>query len=152
MIDARTAGLITDALHHLAEANWYEFRKSPALARAYRENLAAGRHQYVADKATCGLPDCWSTYRILVERYGGDSAILGDCEDFACAHAAHLANLGGPDRVYVGLIPGRHIAHAVAGIEDRRGIIQVLDPALWAGMKPTHYENPVWRQLYPKVK
>lgn len=131
----------------MAEANQFEFQKSPELCKKYYENVRAGRHKYVADRKTCGLADCWSTYRILCERYG-NGIILADCEDFACAHAGWLASQCYRDcRILVGLVPGVHVSHAIAGVERQKGKIEVIDPAAWAGMPETHYNNPVWRYL-----
>lgn len=141
------AGKITDALAGLARANVVEFQRSPDLCAAYLANLRAGRHKYTPDRVTCGYADCWSTYRALVERYP-TGPILLDCEDAACAHSGWLATQCYADRIFVGLIPGSIISHAVSGVEKAgETVIQLVDPCIWYGMPPTRYDNPVWRPV-----
>lgn len=148
---------ITDSLLDMARVNWYDFANDPALCEAYARNLKSGRHKYVADKLTCGHDDCWSTYKSLRRRYQKDDpkgTILLDCEDAACAHAGWLAAQCFGDSIYVGLIPGRRVSHAIAGVmpasagalagEDK---IRIVDPARWFGMGETSYANPVWRKV-----
>jgi hypothetical protein len=146
MLSSYVANKLADALQSLALANWHEFVKSPALCRLYWTNLSERKHVYVPDRITCGLADCWSSYRALCERYRYPSPVFLDCEDAACAHAGWLAAQCYTDRVLVGIVPGRRISHAICGIE-RDGKKIVIDTARWFGMEPTHYENPVWRYV-----
>lgn len=139
-----TAIKVVDALHGLALANWADFSENPELVRVYQRNLRSKNCKYVDDKLTCGKLDCWSTYRDLVERYPG-GPILGDCEDFATAHAAYLA-YNCFQGVYVGLVVGKRVSHAIAGA-SKNGTIQIIDPSRWFGMGETHYRNPLWRKL-----
>lgn len=146
MLPRHIAEYLTDALAGMARANWYDFVQSPKLCEEYLENLKAGRCKYVADKVTCGFADCWSTYRSLCERYKGKRILL-DCEDAACAHAGWLrSQCYKKDKIFVGLVPGRKVSHAICGIK-RDGKMIIIDPARWFGMGPTTYNNPVWREV-----
>lgn len=149
---------ITDALARMARVNWHDFTKDQDLCRRYIANLRNRRHRYTPDKLTCGHDDCWSTYKSLVRRYQKDDPhglILLDCEDAACAHSGWLAaQCYGADTVYVGLVPGRRVSHAVSGVlRGRPGAtngpdkIRIVDPARWFGMGPTSYANTVWREI-----
>ena len=163
---------ITDALCGLARANWYEFAKDPALCRAFNENYLGGKHRYFSDKSTCGLADCWSSYKILVERYQRPhfrfcrcsapicqnkrrlvakhpGIILLDCEDAACALAGWLsAQCFTKDRILVGLVPGETISHAIMGAQRPDGSVTISDPALRAGMRTTEYKARIcWRDV-----
>lgn len=154
MLPLHVANRITDALLGMAQANWHDFSSDPKLCRLYKRNLDERRHRYVPDRQTCGLADCWSTYRALATRYPYPSSILLDCEDAACAHSAWLASqcYQGGDRILVGLVPGKRISHAVSGVErTEKGVkrIIVVDPSRWYGMAPTHYDNPLWRYVTP---
>lgn len=128
------AARLVKALRGLARNNVYEFCRSPKLLAAYWRNHGERRHKYTADLVTCGFPDCWSTYRALIERYGENGPIYLDCEDAAAAHSAAL-KLTGYDPVYIGFTPGQNIGHAISGIL-RDGKIQVIDPSIWHGMGP----------------
>lgn len=151
MLPRPVAEFLTDSLCGMARANWFEFQRDPVLCRRYLSDLRSGNHRYVADKITCGLPDCWSSYRGLVERYGKGPLLL-DCEDAACALSGWLASqCYKKDRILVGLVPGRKISHAITGVMKPDGTITILDPARWAGMGPTSYENPVWRDVATKL-
>ena len=138
------------AIRGLALANWHDFAREPELCKSYLLNLSRGRILYVSDKVTCGRLDCWSTYRDLRRRYQSakpTSYILLDCEDAAAAHAGWLAS-NGYRGVYVGLVVGRQVSHAIVGIEQSPGApITICDPCRWFGMPPTTYENPLWSKL-----
>lgn len=139
-------------LRGLAQANLAAFRRYPELAGAYRAALKSGRFRYVSDEETCERPDCWSTLRALFRRYPF-GPVLGDCEDFAAAHAAFLAYEG--ERALIGLRPGRKIAHAVCAIEGPGGSEQtpgpptrVIDPSLDFGMPPlVKYNRIYWMRV-----
>lgn len=142
-MDDRTAARITISLRGLGRVNAYEFCSSPALRRSYLWALKNKRIVYVPDQVTCGLPDCWSTWRGLVERYGErgekpEAARFGgriplDCEDIAGAHAGFMSATG-TSGVYMGLVPGSQISHAICGVRDKLGFIHPMDPAVWVGM------------------
>lgn len=141
---------IATALKGLAEANWHEFSKRPWLCRRYYANLKGGKHKYVPDRETCFLPDCWSTYLGLVTRYQAKDPgglILLDCEDATCAHMGWLASqcYRGPE-LYVGLVPGRKVSHAVGRVVQN-GKDHIVDPSRWFGMADTTYEDTVWVRL-----
>lgn len=138
---------ILKALRGLARNNVYEFCRSPRLLSAYWDNFTNRRHRYVADRVTCGLVDCWSTYRALVERYGEKGPILCDCEDASAAHAAALRLSGYPD-VLIGFVAGTHISHAIAGVRIG-GRIQPIDPSVWYGMGP--FDKGYDSALYAEV-
>lgn len=138
---------IVKALRGLARTNTYEFCRSPRLLSLYWENFTARRHKYVADRVTCGLADCWSTYRALIERYGEKGPILMDCEDASAAHAAALRLSGYPD-VFIGFVAGVHISHAICGVR-KDGNIQPIDPSVWYGMGP--FEKGYSAALYTEV-
>lgn len=146
-MDDATAAKIVRALRGLARVNAFEFCQSPTLRSAYVASIQKGQNVggiiYVPDPDTCGLPDCWSSWRGLTERYGlraelSTAAPWGhriplDCEDIAMAHAGYLSATG-TKGVYAGFIAGKQISHAILGVKDRRGEIHVLDPAVWVGM------------------
>ena len=149
---------VTDHLARMARVNWYDFSQDKDLCKAYITNLRNRRHKYTPDKLTCGHDDCWSTYKSLVNRYQKHdprATILLDCEDAACAHSGWLAaQCYAGDTVFVGLVPGRRVSHAVSGVlrgkpgpvngPDR---IRIIAPARWFGMGPTSYENCVWKEV-----
>ncbi len=135
------------ALRGLARANVYEFCRSPRLLSVYWDNFNAGRHKYVADRVTCGLVDCWSTYRALVERYGEKGPILCDCEDASAAHIAAL-RLGGYPDCLIGFVPGVHISHAICAVR-KDGQIIPIDPSVWYGMGP--FSKGYSEALYTEV-
>jgi hypothetical protein len=144
---------IVESLRGLARANWYEFATRPWLCRRYRENLTKRRHRYVADRITCGLADCWSSYLILVTRYQSQdptAPIPLDCEDCTCAHMGWLASqcYRGP-KLYVGLVPGVKVSHAVGRVVQD-GKDHIVDPSRWFGMGPTSYDGAVWLELTPR--
>lgn len=143
-MDSETAKIVTDALHGLARANWHDFAAFPTLCAEFASRLRAKGFRYTPDRITCGMADCWSTFKDLAARYP-DSPILADCEDLACAYSGWLASRC-YSGVYVGLVPGKRVAHAVSGIE-KDGRIQVVDPSRWYGMRETHYNGIVWRKL-----
>jgi hypothetical protein len=145
-MDAAMAGKITDALLGMAQANQYDFGADQSLCQSFAERIRTRGFKYVADKLTCGRLDCWSTYKELHARYPQPEKILADCEDLACAYAGWLAAQCFTG-IYVGLVPGKRIAHAVAGLQVGNGKIRVSDPSIWYGMRETHYRDTVWRKL-----
>jgi hypothetical protein len=149
-VNRRAALRALNAIRGLALANWSDFARDAALCGAYRLNLSRGRHLYISDKVTCGRLDCWSTYRDLVKRYQASDRgayILLDCEDAATAHAGWLAS-NHYRGVYVGLVVGRQVSHAIVGIEKTPGgPVEVCDPCRWYGMPPTTYDNPLWSKV-----
>lgn len=155
MLSDYHANRITESLLGMAQANWHEFSISPKLCALYAKNMADGRHTYISDKITCGFADCWSSYRGLAERYPKGPVYL-DCEDAATAHAGWLASqrytLGEP--IYVGLVPGKRISHAIAGVgtnplatRPEDDTIRIVDPSRWYGMAPTSYDKVFWRRV-----
>jgi len=175
MIAKRVAEYLTDALCGLARANWFEFARDPKLCRVFDENLRGGGHRYYSDRSTCGLADCWSSYRALVDRYQvghgrfcriathslcqnhlrliarHPKKVLLDCEDAAAALSGWLSSqCYGKDRILIGLVPGSIISHAISGVMKPDGSIKIMDPALWCGMGEmgkAGYANPVWRDV-----
>lgn len=158
----RIAWQIVDALHDLAVANHIDFVKRPGLSELWLANLREGLHVYVSDKVTCGWLDCWSTYKDLIDRYqkqGVRGPVLQDCEDAACSWAGWMtANCFGG--VYVGLVPGKKISHAIAGAdyetpdEDNALTgrnISIVDPARWYGMTATTYPKVYWKKVRPEL-
>lgn len=139
--------IILSGLEDLAAANRHEFNKSPALVREYEENLRSKRHVYTPDwEATeCKQLNCWSPYRAIAERYRGKAKIPVDCKDCSTSHAGYLAHKGAKG-VYLGLVPGERVSHAVAGLEED-GRIQVIDPSRWYGMSDTTYNGVHWRRF-----
>lgn len=143
------------SLRGLAEADRSDFETYPGLLEEYADAIDTGRFLYVPDPETCGLPDCWSTFLALRERYRGQR-ILGDCEDFACAHAAYLKVQGLP--ALIGLRPGRRIAHAVCAIEGPGGDDNVvgapdpiIDPSVDFGMPELRsYDGIYWTRVRSK--
>lgn len=135
------------SLQGLAEANRADFEARPSLVGAYRQALRSGRFRYVPDPDTCGLPDCWSTFLGLRDRYPIGPIPL-DCEDIACAHAAYLL-VGEGKPALVGLRPGRAIAHCVCGIEGPKGApVTVIDPSVDCGMPPLPaYDGIEWMRV-----
>lgn len=175
-MSASVANMVTDALCGLARSNWYEFAKDSRLCRRFIVNATSRKHLYRSDRSTCGFADCWSSYRALVIRYqtahgrfcqcsdpickkkralvaARPGVILLDCEDAACAVAGWLASQCNPQvRLLVGLVPGKVISHAIYGIQKKSDdSVIVRDPARWAGMGETTYENPVWRDIATKL-
>jgi hypothetical protein len=145
-VSPEAAQRVVAALHGLCLANWSDFCRYPEALRAYERNLRAGRHVYVSDQLTCGRPDCWSTYRDLVKRYpSGSEPLMLDCEDAASAHIAYLAATCHQD-LYMGLICGNPISHAVGAVK-KNGKIVIVDPSRWYGMGETVYDNPVLRKV-----
>lgn len=160
-MNSYVAGKIRDALTGLARVNQYEFCQDRGLRRSYvralRQNRNVGGIVYVPDPDTCGLPDCWSTWRGLTERYGRRAQLPAaapyqqriplDCEDIAAAHAGYLSAVG-TERVYMGFVPGKGISHAVCGVRGKGGM-QLIDPAVWVGMgdfkRP--YEPVLWGEV-----
>lgn len=145
-MDSRTANMVVDALQGLARANWHDFVSSAALCESYAKRLHSKGFRYTPDRVTCGMTDCWSTYKDLESRYPYPAPILADCEDLACSFSAWLASRC-YDGVYVGLVPGKRVAHAISGVERARGKIEILDPSRWYGMGETHYNGVLWRKL-----
>jgi len=150
---ALTASQVDDivrALERLSRANWYSFANSPELCAGYHADIVAARWIYVPDRQTCNYPDCWSTYEALRRRYPAPAKIKFDCEDIATAHAGWLASQClGRHRVHVGLVPGVNISHAIAGLSDGPNKpITVIDPCIWFGMRKTHYNGVVWKEVY----
>jgi hypothetical protein len=148
MLTERQIEQVLSALHGLALADWSDFCRSPSLVKAYERNLRDSLHLYVADRITCGRLDCWSRYKDLVSRYPYPQHIQLDCEDFACAHAAYMArSCYGP--IYVGLVPGARVSHAVCGVGDSSSPdnVKLVDPCLWAGMPPVPYDGVRWKLL-----
>lgn len=149
---------IVDALHGLAVANYHDFMASDELSKLYLDNLRAGKHVYVADLITCGWVDCWSTYRDMVRR-NPDGIIRQDCEDAACSWAGWMtANCH--SGIYVGLVPGKVISHAIAGADLKTPEadnattgrnITIVDPARWYGMAETKYPKVFWKKVDPKA-
>jgi hypothetical protein len=148
------------SLRGLAEVDLYQFREDPGLAAGYQlavENTMAAalglddptwRLVYTREHLTCGKSHCWVSWGETQARYGL-GPFLGDCKCFAAAHAALLC-LARPDAtVFVGIRPGRRIAHAVAGImfpQSAETIVQ--DPCVPAGMPPLHnYSGIRWIQV-----
>lgn len=130
-------------LRGLAETNLYDFRTQPSLIAEYESCLRRGCFRYVDDLKTCGDLDCWSLYRSLRDRYGARGPVLGDCEDFAAAHAAYLVTCGEP--AMVGIRPGHRISHAVCGVIHPNGRdVRLLDPSVWAGMPPLEDYSGIW--------
>jgi len=125
-------------LQWLARKNREDFESDPVLLAQFSSNLSSGKHLYVLDPETCGQPDCWNTYKELLARDRDRARIRLDCEDASAALAGALALKGKP--ALMGLRPGRKISHAVAGLRDGEGTI-LLDPAVWAGMKPLSDEQ-----------
>lgn len=139
---------ITGKLENLARANWFAFASTPKLCQQYREDIKASRWIYTPDSATCLYPDCWSTYEGLLRRYPPPQRIKFDCEDIACAHAGWLASQClGRGKVFIGLVPGMKISHAVCGFKREDGI-EVIDPCRWFGMRPTTYDGVFWKEVY----
>jgi hypothetical protein len=140
------------SLQGLAEANRDDFERYPELVLAYEHALNSGLFRYVPDPETCGLPDCWSTFKGLYERYP-IGPILGDCEDFACEHAAYLTVKG--KRGLIGLRPGRRIAHAVCAEESPSSYgkkipepVEVIDPSVTFGMERMRsYDDIQWLRV-----
>jgi hypothetical protein len=127
-------------LQYLARRNRDEFQADTVLLARFSDNLSTGRHEYKLDPDVpeCGQPDCWNTYRELLARDRDRLRIRLDCEDASAALAGALALRGKP--ALMGLRPGKKISHAVAGLRDADGTI-LLDPAVWAGMKPLSDEQ-----------
>lgn len=153
MLTERQISQVLSALHGLALANWSDFCRDRALAKAYARNLKERLHLYVADRVTCGRLDCWSRYRDLVARYPYPAEVQLDCEDFACAHAAYMA-LTCHGAIYVGLVPGMRVSHAVCGVSDSNsplardlGGVRIIDPCLWAGMPSVPYDGVRFKLL-----
>ncbi len=143
------ADAVVSALLGMARANWFDFQRDPQLCKDYFAALKAKRFKYVPDRVSCGEPDCWSLMRDMLRRYPAPMFVLGDCEDFACAYAAWLASQCF-EGVYIGLVPGVRIAHAICGVEQPGKKVRVIDPSRWYGMRPTHYRNVLWRKVSAK--
>lgn len=139
MDEARIQKLL-GRLQWLARKNRDDFASDPVLLARFGSNLSEGRHEYVLDPDVpeCGQPDCWNTYRELLARDRNRMRIRLDCEDASAALAGALSLRGKP--ALMGLRPGKKISHAVAGLRDEDGTI-LLDPAVWAGMKPLSDEQ-----------
>lgn len=140
--------MILDGLEDLAAVNRHDFAEYPALVQEYERNMQSGRHEYKPDwvATECKELNCWSPYLGIARRYKKDKRIPVDCKDCSTSHAAYLA-VTGNKAVYLGLIPGLKVSHAVAGIEVAPGKIQVIDPSRWYGMTPTTYEGVHWRRM-----
>ena len=139
-------------LQSLAVQNAYAFSQSPALCASYLQDVKRHRFRYVDDKLTCGLDDCWSSYRALKERYG-DGLIKLDCEDAASAHAGWLASRC-YEKVWIGLVPGNRVSHAIVGVSRPGGAflggkIRIIDPCRWYGMPPfgRPYKPVFWERV-----
>lgn len=153
-----------ETLHKLGElalTNRADFARDVALLASYERALATpGAMVYALDspETGCRARDCWATWRELVEPLGGAAALLGgsappivlDCEDDASALAAWL-DLDSPGAGWVGIVPGRRISHAIAGLTRHSGEKpRPLDPAVWHGMpgaSTLDYGRAIWRRL-----
>jgi hypothetical protein len=145
-VDPKTHDLIVQALQGLARANAHDFSEDARLCARFFRRLKEKRFRYTADRVTCGFLDCWSTFRDLERRYPYPAPILADCEDLACAYSGWLASRCYKG-IYVGLKPGKRVAHAVSGIARGKGTkttIAIIDPSVWYGMPPTGYDGTKW--------
>lgn len=150
MLSVAKAQEFARRLQSLAVQNAYAFSRSPELCAAYLRDLKDRRFSYVDDKLTCGLDDCWSSYRALRERYPKGKIKL-DCEDAASAHAGWLASRC-YEKVWIGLVPGNRVSHAIVGVSKPGildGKIRVIDPCRWFGMPPfgRPYSPVYWERV-----
>lgn len=149
--------MILGGLEDLAAVNRHEFSKSPALVEEYERAVGADsngalvyppRFVYVPDwEATeCRELNCWSPFRSIAERYRGKASIPVDCKDCSTMVAGYLAYRQTPE-VYVGLVIGSRVSHAVAGVRTPKGRLKLIDPSRWYGMPETTYDGVRWRRV-----
>lgn len=158
---------VVDRLARHALVNHTDFASDRDLVLSYERALSTpGAMVYALDgpETGCSSRDCWSSWRELVEPLGGARAVLDgsaalgspevaialDCEDDASALAAWL-ELAEPGSAWVGVVPGRRISHAIAGV-TRAGESEprALDPAVWHGMpgaRTLDYRRALWARL-----
>jgi hypothetical protein len=153
-VDLSPYAALAGELSRLARTNAVLFSQFPRFHDHYLGALGSRRMKYTTDPETCGKPDCWSSWKQLIDAQCGalgandeTTVIKLDCEDDAAALAASLF-LRGFD-AFVGVVPGTSISHAIAGYLDDNGHIVVLDPAVWHGMRgKIDYTRPIqWERV-----
>ncbi len=149
---------LVESLKGLAEVNAEEWRQDPSLLWLYERAFSnthpdssdPWRLHWIPDRKTsaCGRPNCWTPWSILATRLYPLGPVQIDCKGLASSHAAYLRSQGKP--AWVGIRPGRIIAHALCGEGEGDGApATILDPSVTAGMTPLRsYSGPIfWAQV-----